>query len=84
MREIRHIIARERFGPDIKLRVAVENEGYGMDLVEEDINPETDLLYDFEGIAIVVDQTSAVQLTNVQIDFKSQGGAKGFVFAKRS
>ena len=84
LRAVRELIARERFGADVKLRVEVDNGSYGLDLTEEAVNPETDLLYDHHGVAIVIDQTSAVQLTGVQIDFTSSAGGQGFVFNNRS
>jgi Fe-S cluster assembly iron-binding protein IscA len=84
LRAVRDIVARERFGTEVKLRVEVDNGAYGLDLTEEDVNPDTDLLYDHQGLAVVVDQTSAVQLTGVQIDFKTTANGNGFVFNKRS
>ena len=63
-----------------------DDQAYGVvDLTEEEVHPTNDLLYDFQGLAIVVDQHVAAALANLEIDLKSAGAGrgKGFVFTKR-
>lgn len=81
---IRSVIRVQKLNPrQAKLRVEVEHGAFGLDLTEEDVNPDTDLLYEDSGVTIVVDQTSAAQLAGVQIDYKASASGEGFVFNPR-
>jgi Fe-S cluster assembly iron-binding protein IscA len=83
--EVQMLIRREKLGRDVKLRVGFEEGNYALDLTEEKVHPTNDLLYDFQGLAIVVNQNAAAHLANLEIDMKSAGTGrgKGFVFTKR-
>jgi Fe-S cluster assembly iron-binding protein IscA len=81
---VKDIIRQQGLDPrEVKLRVGIGEEGYNLDLTEEDVNPDTDLLYDDGGMQIVIDQTSAAQLAGVRVDFANSAVGKGFVFKKR-
>ena len=66
----------------LKVRVSVAETGHRLDLVAGEPNPTTDFVYDSGGVTLVVDVSSARNLTGVQVDFGPSPHGIGFVFRR--
>lgn len=82
--EVKRIREREGLSPAHALRVSVVGGGcsgfsYQLDFADE--RQETDRVYECDGVALYVDETSAQYLQGTRIDYVASLSGGGFKFA---
>jgi iron-sulfur cluster assembly protein len=83
--EIKKIMATKNIPAGHGLRVGVRGGGCGVQLILGfDKAKETDLVYDYEGIPVMLEKRSMMFLIGKQVDFYEGDDARGFHFVDSS
>jgi iron-sulfur cluster assembly protein len=84
VKEIKHIIQDQNFGPVVYVRIAVRGGGCSgfthLFTLDENYNEKNDVLYHQDGLTIVIDKRSAMYLDGTTVDFLEQLDKRGFKF----
>ena len=82
--EIKKIMATKNIPVGHGLRVGVRGGGCGVQLILGFDKPkETDLVYEFEGIPVMLEKRSMMFLIGKQVDFYEGDDARGFHFVDK-
>ena len=82
--EIKKIMATKNIPAGHGLRVGVRGGGCGVQLILGFDKPkETDLVYEFEGIPVMLEKRSMMFLIGKRVDFYEGDDARGFHFVDR-
>lgn len=81
--EIKHILAHKNIPKEYALRVGVKGGGCGIGyLLGFDKRKETDLLYEMDGISVLIEKRQLMYMIGVTVDFHDGDDARGFIFRK--
>jgi len=80
--EIRKIMQTKNIPADYALRVGVRGGGCsGVSLmIGFDKKKDTDLAYEVEGIAVLIDKKHTMYIIGKEVDFHESADARGFMF----
>lgn len=84
VKELKKVITEQKLPASVALRVGVTGGGcsgfeYKLDF-DENVNEETDLLTEVDGLRVAVDKKSALFLDGTQLDYHESFEKRGFVF----
>lgn len=84
VRELKKAITDQQLPPTVALRIAVAGggcSGFEYKLAfDENVNDETDMVTEIDGIRVAVDKKSALYLDGTELDFHQSLEKRGFVF----
>ena len=84
VKELKKVISDQKLPEAVALRIGVTAGGcsgfeYKLDF-DEDVNDETDMLTEIDGIRVAVDKKSALYLDGIELDYHESLEKRGFVF----
>lgn len=85
VKELKHIIQDQNFGTGVYVRVGVRGGGCSgfthLFTLDENYSDKNDVLYQQDGLSIVVDKRSAMYLDGTTIDYHEDLNKRGFKFS---
>ena len=84
VKELKRIVQDQNFGPVVYVRVGVRGGGCSgfthLFTLDESFNDKNDVLYQQDGLSIVIDKRSAMYLEGTTVDFHDDLNKRGFKF----
>lgn len=81
--EVQNILSNKKIPSDYYLRIGVKGGGCGIGfLLGFDKPKSTDLVYQSDGLQILIDKKHLMYLIGLTVDFHNGDDARGFVFIK--
>ena len=84
--EVRKIMQTKNIPPEYGLRVGIRGGGCGgvSLIIGFDTQKSTDLIYQDEGIEVIIDKKHTMYLIGKQVDFYEGADARGFMFVDQT
>lgn len=84
VKELKKVITEQQLSASVALRIGVTGGGcsgfeYKLDF-DENVNEETDMLTEVDGLRVAVDKKSALYLDGTELDYHESFEKRGFVF----
>lgn len=84
VKELKKVITQQQLPAEVALRIGVTGGGcsgfeYKLDF-DENVNEETDMLTEVDGIRVAVDKKSALYLDGTELDYHESLEKRGFIF----